>query len=70
MRQRRLQRLAYLLSKSDQDRLKQIVIQYDRITMDKKATLWEKGDRELRTRVNQWQEHLQGNWGSATGCRR
>ena len=64
MRQRRLQRLSYLLSDSDQDQLKQIAIQFNETTFDKKALLMKKGTEELHTRVNQLKEHLQEYWDS------
>ena len=64
MRQRRLQRLSYLLSDSDQVELKQIATQFNEMTFDKKALLIKKGTEELHTRVNQWKEHLQEYWDS------
>jgi hypothetical protein len=64
MRQRRLQRLSYLLNDSEQDKLRQIAIQFNELTFDKKALLLKKGTQELRTRVNQWKEHLLEYWDS------
>jgi hypothetical protein len=58
MRQRRLQGLSYLLSDSKQVELKHIANQFNEMTFDKKALLMKKGTEELRTRVNQWKEHL------------
>ena len=64
MRQRRLQRLSYLLSDSKQVELKHIANQFNEMTFDKNALLMKKGTEELRTRVNQWKEHLQEYWDS------
>jgi nicotinamide mononucleotide adenylyltransferase len=64
MRQRRLQGLSYLLSDSKQVELKHIANQFNEMTFDKKALLMKKGTEELRTRVNQWKEHLQEYWDS------
>jgi hypothetical protein len=64
MRKRRLQILAYLLSESEQVKLKQIVIQFEEMTYDKPALLEKKGTLELNTRITQWKEHLQEYWDS------
>lgn len=66
MRQRRLQILSYLLSDTDQAKLKKILIQFGDMTMDRKAVLMKKGLEELRMRLNQWKDHLQEYWESET----
>lgn len=58
MRQRRLQRLSYLLADADQAVLKQYVNQFKELTFNKKALLMKKGLRELEARANQWEQHL------------
>ncbi len=58
MRQRRLQRLSYLLGESDQAALEAYVNQFSELTFDKKAQLKEKALRELEARVNQWEQNL------------
>lgn len=64
MRQRRLQRLSYLLSDADQAELEQAVNQFDELTFDKKAQLMKKGLRELEARANQWEQNLAEYWDS------
>jgi hypothetical protein len=59
MRQRRLQRLLYLLSDSDQEELKHIATQFNEMTFDRKALLMKEGTDELHTRINQWKGHLE-----------
>lgn len=64
MRQRRLQRLSYLLSDADQAELEQAVNQFDELTIDKKAQLMKKGLQELEARANQWEQNLSEYWDS------
>jgi hypothetical protein len=64
MRQRRLQILTYLLSESEQSELKQIVSQFNELTLDKVAVLQNKAIRELEIRTNQWHQNLLEYWDS------
>lgn len=64
MRKQRLQILAYLLSDAEQVKLKQIVAQYEDVTLGKTALLEKKGTQELHTRITQWKEHLREYWDS------
>ena len=64
MRQRRLQRLSYLLSDSDQAELEQAVNQFNELTFDRKAQVMKKVLRELEARVKQWEQHLSEYWDS------
>ena len=64
MRQRRLQRLSYLLADADQAALEQAVIQFKELTFDKNALLIKKGVRELKARTDQWEQNLSEYWES------
>ncbi|MGW8227094.1 MAG: hypothetical protein ACWGOY_15235 [Anaerolineales bacterium] len=58
MRQRRLERLSYLLADTEKATLEQAVIQFNELTFHKKALLMKKGLQELHVRANQWEQNL------------
>lgn len=62
MRQRRLQILAYWLTETEQNELKQAVIQYKDVTSGLTAILEKKATEELKIRLDQWEQNLTEYW--------
>ncbi len=57
-RQRRLQILAYFLTKPERSELEQTVFQYKDLTRSLTATLEKKAILELGIRINQWEQNI------------